>query len=73
MELPEVNKSSAADEPENREKANWMQYHVTFGHRTGFQNKLRVYCYEHARDQGTLGSATGYGYNRTPEGFIVSL
>jgi hypothetical protein len=25
MELPEANKSSAADEPENREKANWMQ------------------------------------------------
>jgi hypothetical protein len=25
MELPEINKSSAADEPENREKANWMQ------------------------------------------------
>jgi hypothetical protein len=25
MELPETNKSSAADEPENKEKANWMQ------------------------------------------------
>jgi hypothetical protein len=25
MELLEANKSSAADEPENREKANWMQ------------------------------------------------
>jgi hypothetical protein len=25
MELPEISKSSAADEPENREKANWMQ------------------------------------------------
>jgi hypothetical protein len=25
MELPEANKSSAADEPENKEKANWMQ------------------------------------------------
>jgi hypothetical protein len=25
MELPEPNKSSAADEPENREKANWIQ------------------------------------------------
>jgi hypothetical protein len=23
-------------------------------------------CYEHARDQGTLGSVTGYRYNRTP-------
>jgi hypothetical protein len=25
MELLETNKSSAADEPENKEKANWMQ------------------------------------------------
>jgi hypothetical protein len=25
MELPETNKSSAADKPENIEKANWMQ------------------------------------------------
>jgi hypothetical protein len=25
MELPEANKSSTADEPENREKSNWMQ------------------------------------------------
>jgi hypothetical protein len=25
IELPEANKSSAADEPENKEKANWMQ------------------------------------------------
>jgi hypothetical protein len=25
MELPETNKSSAADEPENKEKVNWMQ------------------------------------------------
>jgi hypothetical protein len=25
IELPEANKSSAADEPENREKTNWMQ------------------------------------------------
>jgi hypothetical protein len=25
MELPEIRKSSAADEPENKEKANWMQ------------------------------------------------
>jgi hypothetical protein len=25
MELPEISKSSAADKPENREKANWMQ------------------------------------------------
>jgi hypothetical protein len=25
IELPEANKFSAADEPENREKANWMQ------------------------------------------------
>jgi hypothetical protein len=25
MELPEANKSSAADKPENKEKANWMQ------------------------------------------------
>jgi hypothetical protein len=25
MELLEANKSSAADEPENKEKANWMQ------------------------------------------------
>jgi hypothetical protein len=25
MELPDANKFSAADEPENREKANWMQ------------------------------------------------
>jgi hypothetical protein len=25
MELPEISKSSAADEPENRVKANWMQ------------------------------------------------
>jgi hypothetical protein len=25
MELPEINKSSAADEPKNKEKANWMQ------------------------------------------------
>jgi hypothetical protein len=29
MELPETNKSSAADEPENREKANWMQVRET--------------------------------------------
>jgi hypothetical protein len=29
MELPEANKSSAADEPENREKANWMQMRET--------------------------------------------
>jgi hypothetical protein len=29
MELPEANKSSAADEPENREKANWMQIRET--------------------------------------------
>jgi hypothetical protein len=25
MELSEANKPSAADEPENKEKANWMQ------------------------------------------------
>jgi hypothetical protein len=25
MELPEANKSSAADKPENKEKTNWMQ------------------------------------------------
>jgi hypothetical protein len=25
MELPEANKSSAADKPENKKKANWMQ------------------------------------------------
>jgi hypothetical protein len=25
-----------------------------------------LYCYEHARDQGTLGSATGYSHSRTP-------
>jgi hypothetical protein len=25
IELPETNKSSAADEPENKEKVNWMQ------------------------------------------------
>jgi hypothetical protein len=25
MELPEANKFSAADEPENKEKTNWMQ------------------------------------------------
>jgi hypothetical protein len=25
MELPEANKSSTADEPENKKKANWMQ------------------------------------------------
>jgi hypothetical protein len=25
MELLEISKSSATDEPENREKANWMQ------------------------------------------------
>jgi hypothetical protein len=25
MELPEISKPSAADEPENREKPNWMQ------------------------------------------------
>jgi hypothetical protein len=25
IELPEANKSSAADEPENKEKTNWMQ------------------------------------------------
>jgi hypothetical protein len=25
IELPEISKSSAADEPENKEKANWMQ------------------------------------------------
>jgi hypothetical protein len=25
MEVPEANKSSAADEPENREKAIWIQ------------------------------------------------
>jgi hypothetical protein len=25
MELPEANKSSAADKPENKEKANWLQ------------------------------------------------
>jgi hypothetical protein len=29
MELPEANKSSAADEPENKEKANWMQIRET--------------------------------------------
>jgi hypothetical protein len=29
MELPEANKSSAADEPENREKANWIQIRET--------------------------------------------
>jgi hypothetical protein len=29
IELPEINKSSAADEPENREKANWMQVRET--------------------------------------------
>ena len=29
MELPEINKSSAADEPENKEKANWMQVRET--------------------------------------------
>jgi hypothetical protein len=29
MELPEINKSSAADKPENREKANWMQVRET--------------------------------------------
>jgi hypothetical protein len=25
IELPEANKSSAADKPENKEKVNWMQ------------------------------------------------
>jgi hypothetical protein len=25
IELPEANKSSAADEPENKEKANWIE------------------------------------------------
>jgi hypothetical protein len=25
MELPEINKSSVADKPKNKEKANWMQ------------------------------------------------
>jgi hypothetical protein len=25
MELPEANKSSAADEPKNKEKTNWLQ------------------------------------------------
>jgi hypothetical protein len=25
MELPETNKSSAANKPENKEKTNWMQ------------------------------------------------
>jgi hypothetical protein len=25
IELPDANKSSAADEPENKKKANWMQ------------------------------------------------
>jgi hypothetical protein len=25
MELPDANKFSAADKPENKEKANWMQ------------------------------------------------
>jgi hypothetical protein len=25
MELPEANKSSAADKPENKEKANWIE------------------------------------------------
>jgi hypothetical protein len=29
MELPEINKSSAADETENKEKANWMQVRET--------------------------------------------
>jgi hypothetical protein len=29
MELPEINKSSAADKPKNREKANWMQVRET--------------------------------------------
>jgi hypothetical protein len=29
MELLEINKSSAADEPENKEKANWMQMRET--------------------------------------------
>jgi hypothetical protein len=29
MELSETNKSSAADEPENKEKANWMQVRET--------------------------------------------
>jgi hypothetical protein len=29
MELPEINKSSAADEPENKKKANWMQVRET--------------------------------------------
>jgi hypothetical protein len=30
-------------------------------------------CYEHARDQGSLGSATGYSHSRTPRRFMVSL
>jgi hypothetical protein len=29
IELPEANKSSAADKPENKEKANWMQIRET--------------------------------------------
>jgi hypothetical protein len=29
MELPEINESSAADEPENRKKKNWMQVRET--------------------------------------------
>jgi hypothetical protein len=29
MELPEANKSSAADEPENKNKKNWIQMRET--------------------------------------------
>jgi hypothetical protein len=43
MELPEAKKSSAADEPENKEKANWMQVREAVAAR--FRALFRASCH----------------------------
>jgi hypothetical protein len=64
MELPEISKSSAADEPENREKANWMQVREAVA--ASSRALFRASCYEHTRDQGTIGSVAACRHSRIP-------
>jgi hypothetical protein len=42
MELPGTNKSSAADEPENNEKSNWMQVREAVAASSSVRNQAHV-------------------------------
>jgi hypothetical protein len=44
------------------------------GARVVIESPSKLYCYEHERDQGTLGSVTGCRHSRTPGrtyGFLI--